>query len=369
MVDKCLQSNNKGFLTLENGEVYTGQLYGAPLASYGEVVFHTGMTGYQEVMSDPSFCGQIVTFTYPLIGNYGVNELDHESIQPALSGMVVSQLCQKPSHFRSQLSLDAAAKQFGFPILAGVDTRSITQKVRQGGLLYGVLADQPMTAEEIVQHKLRHEERISVANVSRTRSITYRGEGEHIVVIDLGMKHSILQSLLKLGCKVTVVPYQTCVEEIKTMQPDGIVFSNGPGNPEQLRQYCPQWRKLAETLPTLGICLGHQVLSLMFGGQTERLTFGHRGSNHPVKELLSGKVYMTSQNHGYVVKEEGLDKQNLIVTYRNVNDGSVEGMRHTYLPIMSVQFHPEAHPGPDDTSHIITSFVESVQSIGAKHYA
>ncbi|NGQ95672.1 carbamoyl phosphate synthase small subunit [Brevibacillus sp. SYP-B805] len=360
-----------GYLTLADGRVFAGTLYGAPLDAYGEVVFHTGMTGYQEVMTDPSFAGQIVTFTYPLIGNYGINESDDEASAPALSGMIVSELCEAPSHFRSKRTLAQAAEHFGFPILAGVDTRDITKLVRTQGTVYGVIADRPLTAEEVAVHEAGHAKvrKSLVARVSTPKPIHYAGRNEHVVLVDLGMKRSILESLLAVGCRVTVVPFDTTFAQIQALKPDGLVFSNGPGDPADLLPYCAEWRKAVEAYPTLGICLGHQVLALMFKAQTEKLFYGHRGSNHPVKELTTGSVYMTSQNHGYVVKEDTLDKRQLVVTYRNVNDGTVEGLRHQYLPVMSVQFHPEAHPGPDDTSHIFNQFIQSMRIVGAKHYA
>jgi carbamoyl-phosphate synthase small subunit len=363
------KGNGIGYLTLETGEVFAGILYGAPLVGYGEVVFHTGMTGYQEVMTDPSFAGQIVTFTYPLIGNYGINEVDYEAAQPALSGMVVSELCEQPSHYRSNHSLAEAAERFGFPILAGIDTRTITKRVRQSGDLFGVIADEPLSVEEVAAFRSKHAKKSLVANVSSRHIERYPGKHEHVVLIDLGMKQSILNTLRELGCRVTVVPFDTPFAQIEELQPDGLLFSNGPGDPADLLAYCGEWRKAAEKYPTLGICLGHQVLALMFGAKTKKLAFGHRGSNHPVKELATGKVYMTSQNHGYVVMEETLDKRQLAVTYRNVNDGSVEGLRHLTLPISSVQFHPEAHPGPQDTSHIFHQFLQSMRVIGAKSYA
>lgn len=358
-----------GYLTLESGEVFTGALYGAPISGFGEVVFHTGMTGYQEVMTDPSFAGQIVTFTYPLIGNYGINDKDYEAAKPALTGMVVSELCMEPSHYESNKTLAEAAEDFGFPILAGIDTRTITKRVRQNGPVFGVISDQPLNVEEVVSLRYKHAKKSLVANVSRPHAERYPGTEDHVVLVDLGMKQSILDALLALGCRVTVVPFDTSFAQIKALQPDGLVFSNGPGDPEHLLAYCAEWRKAVELFPTLGICLGHQVLALMYGGKTEKLAYGHRGSNHPVKDLKTGKVYMTSQNHGYVVKEESLDPRQLVVSYRNVNDGSVEGLSHVSLPVFSVQYHPEAHPGPGDTTHIFHQFLQSMRVVGAKRYA
>ncbi|MBO8164332.1 MAG: carbamoyl phosphate synthase small subunit [Brevibacillus sp.] len=362
-------AHGTGYLSLESGQVFAGQLYGAPLTAPGEVVFHTGMTGYQEVMTDLSFAGQIVTFTYPLIGNYGINEQDNETLQPALAGMIVSELCEQPSHYRSRASLAETAARYGFPILAGIDTRAITKLVRSQGHLSGVIADKPLSAEEVTALCAKRDKKTLVAQVSSRQMVSYPGDGEHVVLVDLGMKRSILDSLLAKGCRVTVVPFDTTSEQIEALKPDGLVFSNGPGDPQDLLPYCAEWRKVVERYPTFGICLGHQVIALMYGAKTGRLPYGHRGSNHPVKELLSGKVYLTSQNHGYVVLEETIDKRQMTITYRNVNDGSVEGLRHLYLPIHTVQFHPEAHPGPDDTSHLFDQFIQSLRMIGAKHYA
>ncbi|GAA4718957.1 carbamoyl phosphate synthase small subunit [Brevibacillus fulvus] len=363
------KSYGPGYLTLEDGQVFTGTLYGAPMAGFGEVVFQTGMTGYQEVMTDPSFAGQIVTFTYPLIGNYGINDVDNEALRPALAGMLVSELCEQPSHYRGKYSLADIAEHYSFPILAGVDTRTITKLVRSEGDVFGVIADCPLTVEQVAGFRTKHRKKSLVANVSRPQTERFSGNGEHVVVLDLGMKQSILDALLARGCRVTVVPFDTTFAQLEALQPDGLVLTNGPGDPADLRNYCSEWRKAVERFPTLGICLGHQMIALMYGAQTGRLAYGHRGSNHPVKELNSGKVYITSQNHGYVVKEETLDKRQLTVTYRNVNDGTVEGLRHLELPIMSVQFHPEAHPGPSDTSFIFDQFLQMMRIMGAKHYA
>jgi carbamoyl-phosphate synthase small subunit len=249
-MNKQIETYGTGYLTLESGEVFEGKLYGAPVSSFGEVVFHTGMTGYQEVMTDPSFAGQIVCFTYPLIGNYGINERDYESAKPALTGMVVSELCLEPSHYSSNKSLAEAAQEFGFPILAGIDTRTITKRVRQG-TVFGVISDRVLTSEEVVSMRYKHAKKSLVANVSSDQVIRYSGRGEHVVLVDLGMKTSILHALLSLGCRVTVVPFDTPFDKIRALQPNGLLFSNGPGNPEHLLAYCSDWRKAVEMYPTL----------------------------------------------------------------------------------------------------------------------
>lgn len=357
----------QGYLILNTGHVLTGKWFGADTPCQGEMVFTTGMTGYQEVMSDPSFAGQIVTFTYPLIGNYGINDMDFESVRPVLAGLIIAELCVTPSHYQSVHPLAEMAEQYGIPGLYHVDTRALTQIIREHGEVYGSITTDP---EEAKKKSVSFSRRTDmVASVSCKEKQEFAGAGSHMVLIDLGHKKSIRQSLTDMGCRVTVVPYNTTLEEIDQLRPDGVVISNGPGDPKDLQHILPNIRKVTEAYPTLGICLGHQVIVLAHGGDTERLPFGHRGCNHPVKQMEDGKVFITAQNHGYVVIDESLNKAEWAVTYRNVNDDSVEGLKHCHRPITTIQFHPEAHPGPEDTWHIFTQFIRDCSAIGEKSYA
>lgn len=355
----------KGYLVLESGDVFTGSLVGKLTETTGEVVFNTGMTGYQEMLTDPSYAGQILTFCYPLIGNYGINSSDDEGPALHLSGAIISNLCKKPSHFLSIKSLLDHLDLSGIPVLADVDTRSVVKKIRHEGTMRGVITEHP----DNVSFRSSRMGLELIKQVSSESIKHFKGEGPHVILIDYGSKKSILHALLKAGCAVTVVPYNTSFSEIEALRPSGIVMSNGPGNPMSLQPFFKEIKKITEAYPTLGICLGHQLIALAHGAETEKLLFGHRGGNHPVKELETGKVWMTSQNHSYVVKESSIDGSQFSVTYRNVNDQSIEGLQAKHYPIETVQFHPEAHPGPTDTEHIFKRFIKRIKHAGESSYA
>ncbi|MYL54477.1 carbamoyl phosphate synthase small subunit [Pontibacillus yanchengensis] len=353
---------NQGYLLLENGDVFQGTLIGDASSCDGEVVFNTSMTGYQEITTDPSYAGQIIVFCYPLIGNYGVNDLDDESTSLFISGVVIGENCEAPSHFQSNNTFSSYLATKGVTGISGIDTRTLVKTIRDKGTKKGkIVKDIP----ENMQWETKSDEML-VSKVSVKEPITYSNEGPHIVLMDFGYKQSIVTYLQKQSCKVTIMPYDSTFEDIQQLNPDGVVISNGPGDPQSLQTYLPVIKKLSETYPILGICLGHQLLALAYGGSTAKLKFGHRGSNHPVKNIETGKVYITSQNHGYEVQAESMEGTPFITTYQNVNDGSLEGMKHHTLPVYSVQFHPEAHAGPNDTAFMFQQFVELV---GEQSYA
>jgi carbamoyl-phosphate synthase small subunit len=365
---------NKGYLVLESGEVFEGSLIGSKQDVVGEVVFNTSMTGYQEIITDPSYAGQILTFCYPLIGNYGVNSLDNESIKPHLAAVIVGDSCSQPSHYLSMKTFDEQLAEAGVTGLSGVDTRALVQVIRKHGTIRGsILAHLPSAQD---QEALWQQEAIKglmnkcwVEQVSTTEIQTFLNPGSHVALIDYGYKKSILDALLKENCKVTVVPYTFTYEQMKTLNPDGVLFSNGPGDPMSLQEYFQEIKKISESFPSLGICLGHQLIALAHGATTAKLKYGHRGGNHPVKALETGKVCMTSQNHSYVVMDESINHEVFNVTYRNVNDKSIEGLKHITLPIETVQFHPEAHPGPSDTAYIFEGFIQQLVKVGDMNYA
>ncbi|MBY0060376.1 MULTISPECIES: carbamoyl phosphate synthase small subunit [Priestia] len=350
-------------LILEDGTVFIGKGFGSDKEMTGEVVFNTGMTGYQEILSDPSYCAQIVTLTYPLIGNYGINRDDFESIEPAVHGLIVKEICDAPSNFRSELSVDEFLKQKDIPGLAGIDTRKLTRKIRQHGALRGRVCNMEVNVEEVVAQLQNHElPTDSVKKVSTVKPYPSPGRGKKVVLVDFGMKHGILRELTARQCDVIVVPYNVTAQEILQLNPDGIMLSNGPGDPKDVPEAIEMIQGVLGKVPLFGICLGHQLFALACGADTEKMKFGHRGSNHPVKDLKTNKVALTSQNHGYTVCEPSLINTPLEVTHVALNDGTVEGVKHKEYPAFTVQYHPEASPGPEDANGLFNEFMDLMKN-------
>ncbi|MCC5909564.1 MAG: glutamine-hydrolyzing carbamoyl-phosphate synthase small subunit [Clostridiaceae bacterium] len=350
----------KAKLILENGSIFEGKAFGYIGESGGEVVFNTGMTGYQEILTDPSYYGQMVVMTYPLIGNYGVNLEDIESSTPKVKGLIVKERCKKPSNWRCEMDLETYLKNNRITGLEDIDTRALTRLLRNAGTMKGIITLEELTEKEIADRisSLNNKDAVEEVTTKAVRHIN--GESHHIAVMDFGVKANILRSFSKRNCKLTVFPATATVKEILKVKPDGIFLSNGPGDPKDLENILPTIKELIGIKPIFGICLGHQLLALSLGGDTEPLKYGHRGCNHPVKDLLNQKVYITSQNHGYVVKEESLPEE-VIATHINLNDGTLEGMAHKRLSLFSVQFHPEASPGPEESGYLFDQFIEMLE--------
>ncbi|KPK93583.1 MAG: carbamoyl phosphate synthase small subunit [Deltaproteobacteria bacterium SM23_61] len=352
----------KAVLALEDGKVFEGWAFGAGGEQTGEVVFNTSMTGYQEVLTDPSYKGQIVTMTYPLIGNTGVNEEDLESAHPQVEGFVVKESCPFPSNWRSAETLNDYLKRCKIVGIEGIDTRALTKHIRTAGAMRGIISTEDLDPSSLID-KARKSPRMEGSDWVRavTCGEPYDwGEGEkkyRVAAMDFGMKHNIIRHLASRGCRVTVVPAHTRADEILALKPDGIFLSNGPGDPAALPHLIETVREVLGKKPIFGICLGHQLLGLAMGGRTYKLKFGHRGANQPVKNLRNGKVEITVQNHGFCVDLDSLPAAQVEITHINLNDQSLEGMRHRWLPVFSVQYHPEASAGPHDSAYLFDEFI------------
>ena len=353
----------KAYLTLENGDVFEGYSFGAQTETTGELVFTTAMTGYLETLTDPSYYGQIVCQTFPLIGNYGVIKPDFESKKPALKAYIVREWCQQPSNFRCEGQLDTFLKEEGIPSIYGIDTRHLTKIVREYGVMNARISFEKVS-EDVIENEIKPYKIVdAVKSVTCSDFETYQAEDEKFKVVlwDIGAKYNIRRELVKRGCTVTVVPASTTAEQIKALNPDGIMLSNGPGDPEENVEMIAELKKLCDAkIPTFGICLGHQVLALSQGAKTEKLKYGHRGANQPAVEVGTGRVYITSQNHGYAVIASSLPA-NAKESFINANDGTCEGVTYTDMPAFSVQFHPEACGGPQDTSFLFDRFINMMK--------
>jgi len=368
-------AKNKAILLLEDGTAFTGYSFGAAGEAIGEVVFNTSLTGYQEVLTDPSYRGQMVTMTYPHIGNYGINKEDIESRKLFLSGYIVKEYCQTPSNWRSRKTLRNYLEEAGVVGIEGIDTRFLTRHIRLAGAMPGIISTTDFDLSSLAD-KLRLWPGIVGVNLVEgvTSPSSYdwcQGDwdiaagyeekqnigGFHVVAYDYGIKYNILRLLVTAGCKVTVVPAATTAQEVLALNPDGVFLSNGPGDPSALEEYVNQVRSLIGRKPMFGICLGHQIIGLALGGSTYKLKFGHHGSNQPVMDLATGKVEITSQNHGFCVDIDSLGDE-VEVTHINLNDRTVEGLKHRRYPLFSIQYHPESSPGPHDSAYLFKRFIQ-----------
>jgi carbamoyl-phosphate synthase small subunit len=363
------ETGRPAFVLLEDGTWFPGTSRGAIEPAYGEVVFTTNLTGYQETFTDPSYMGQIVVMTAPMIGNYGINATDMESRKPQVSGVVVRELSRTASNWRASGSLGEWLDAAGIPVIQGVDTRRLTRHIRSRGAMRGVLALGTEPGSELRERLAASPSMVGQDLASRATvagSYTAGEAGPHVVAYDLGMKRNIVEMLVAEGCRVTVVPADTPAEVVLALQPDGLFLSNGPGDPEAV-EYAPEAIRAitGAGVPTFGICLGHQLVGLAFGGRTIKLPYGHRGGNHPVRDELTGRVLITAQNHGFAL-EGGRDgvpgAPDLVVTHLNLNDGTVEGIRHKALPVFAVQYHPEDSPGPHDAYPHFAEFLALIKA-------
>lgn len=350
-------------LILEDGTVFAGKAFGSETHTTGEVVFHTAMTGYQEILSDPTYCGQIVTLTYPLIGNYGINRDDFESINLSIHGLIVKEIAKYASNWRSEETLDELLKAKGIPGLEGIDTRKLTRLIRKHGTLRGKLCDLSVNVEEVVNELRQAEQQTDqVARVSTKDPYKIPGKGKRVVLVDFGAKQGMLQQFIELNCEVIVVPYNVSAEEVFRLSPDGLMLSNGPGNPENVPEAVEMIQGLLGKMPICAIGLGQQLLALACGAKTEKMRFGHHGANHPVKELATGKVDITAQNHLYVIDRESLEGTRLEATHLSVNDGTVQGIKHVDYEAFGVQFHPKVTSSPNGFTNTFATFMAMIQS-------
>lgn len=372
----------EALLALEDGLYFRGKSFGAQGEAFGEIVFNTSLTGYQEILTDPSYTGQIVTLTYPMIGNYGTTIQDSEAVRVYAEGLVVREMTEIPSNWRNQFSLPDFLKNQGIVGISDIDTRQLVRHLRDHGTKRGVISNIDLNPETLIQKARQIPEMVGcdLAKAVTCKvpyrwvdqslelfpqdkkavvpSLSRRAAAMRVVAFDFGIKHNIMRLLADTGCEITVVPASTMADEVLALNPDGIFLSNGPGDPEPVSYAIQTMRHLMGKKPIFGICLGHQILGLALGGKTYKLKFGHHGGNHPVKRLATGQVEITAQNHGFVVDMESLPKGEVEVTHINLNDQTVEGFRHKHLPLFCVQYHPEASPGPHDSRYLFEEFTD-----------
>lgn len=351
-----------GILYLEDGTCYHGKGFGKQGTSVGELVFNTSMTGYQEILTDPSYADQVITMTYPLIGNYGTNSAENESPISMAKGLIVKEISQNPSNYMCEASIASTLKSMNVVGIYDVDTRSITKKIRSLGSTKCIISNEIFDIDELKELLDVSELRPDLMVKASTRErVHHKGDGHRVALIDYGVKNNIVNILKGYGCDVMIFPYTTSAEEIMAYNPDGILLSNGPGDPKSAVHGIDVAKSLLDHYPIFGICMGHQILSIALGGDTFKMKYGHRGGNHGVYDVQMDKAYITSQNHGYAVLPSSLEDKDIIITHKNLNDDSIEGISHKHLPLFSVQFHPEGSPGPEDSRYLFDKFIKNME--------